>query len=43
VLETLGTFAYAASIQSVVFEAYLSTKKEDKPLFIKGSLVLAVS
>jgi amino acid permease len=42
VLETLGTFAYAASVQSVVFEAYLSTKKEDKPLFIKGSLVLAV-
>mmetsp|Transcript_28030 Transcript_28030/g.56523 ORF Transcript_28030/g.56523 Transcript_28030/m.56523 type:complete len:444 (-) Transcript_28030:394-1725(-) len=42
VLEALGTFAYASSVQSLVFEAYLSTKKEDKPLFIKGSLVLAV-
>ena len=41
-LETMGTFAYAASVQTVIFEAYLSTTKEDKPKFMTHSLVLSV-
>jgi sodium-coupled neutral amino acid transporter 11 len=40
--KSLGTFAYASSLQTAIFEAYLSTRKEDKPLFVKGSVVLAV-
>lgn len=34
-LEVLGTFAYSASIQMVMFEAYNSTKDQDKDKFLK--------
>ena len=36
-LEGIGYFAYASSIQTVVFEAYLSTKRDDKHLFVRSS------
>jgi amino acid permease len=39
---TLGTFAFSGSIQPVIFEAYLSTREDDKPKFISASLALAV-
>lgn len=39
---TLGTFAYSGSLQTVIFEAYLSTREDDKPKFISASLALAV-
>jgi len=39
---TLGTFAYAGSLQTVIFEAYVSTREDDKPNFISATLTLAV-
>jgi amino acid permease len=39
---TLGTFAYAGSLQTVIFEAYVSTREDDKPRFISATLTLAV-
>jgi len=32
-IQTLGTLAFAGSIQTLMFEAYLSTREEDKPIF----------
>ena len=37
----LGTMSYAYSCQAVIFEAYQSTTAQDKPMFIKGSMLLA--
>jgi hypothetical protein len=34
-IEVIGTFAYAASVQMVMFEAYLSTKDQEKEKFLK--------
>jgi len=42
-VQTLGTFAFAGSIQTLIFEAYLSTRDEDKPKFVSASLTLAIS
>ncbi len=34
-VEALGVFAFTSSMQYAVFEIYLSTKREDKPYFVK--------
>jgi hypothetical protein len=40
-VEVIGTFAFGASVQYAMFEGYLSTKDEDKPMFIKVILSLS--
>lgn len=40
--QTLGTFAYAATIQTATLEAYRTTRKEDKPVFVSKALVLSI-
>jgi len=39
---TLGTLAYGGEIQTVIFEAYISTRDDDKPKFLNASLTLAI-
>jgi amino acid permease len=41
--EGLGTISYGITCQAVVFEAYQSTKRADKGMFLKGSMALATA